>query len=136
MEFERKKYNHSHMDIAPLVDVVFLLLLFFMLTSHLMQEPAIKIKLPESKTAEAKDERVKTILITKDGEIYFMDKRVDLNKLQMAIKEGVKDIQIDFLRIKADRDADVGTLISVIDEVRLGGVRNYSIVTEKEKTGG
>jgi len=133
MEFERKKYNHSHMDIAPLVDVVFLLLLFFMLTSHLMQEPAIKIKLPESKTAEAKDERVKTILITKDGEIYFMDKRVDLNKLQMAIKEGVKDIQIDFLRIKADRDADVGTLISVIDEVRLGGVRNYSIVTEKEK---
>jgi len=122
------------MDIAPLVDVVFLLLLFFMLTSHLMQEPAIKIKLPESKTAEAKDERVKTILITKDGEIYFMDKRVDLNKLQMAIKEGVKDIQIDFLRIKADRDADVGTLISVIDEVRLGGVRNYSIVTEK--TGG
>jgi len=134
MEFERKKYNHSHMDIAPLVDVVFLLLLFFMLTSHLMQEPAIKIKLPESKTAEAKDERVKTILITKDGEIYFMDKRVDLNKLQMAIKEGVKDIQIDFLRIKADRDADVGTLISVIDEVRLGGVRNYSIVTEK--TGG
>jgi len=136
MEFERKKYNHSHMDIAPLVDVVFLLLLFFMLTSHLMQEPAIKIKLPESKTAEAKDERVKTILITKDGEIYFMDKRVDLNKLQMAIKEGVKDIQIDFLRIKADRDADVGTLISVIDEVRLTGVRNYSIVTEKEKTGG
>jgi len=134
MEFERKKYNHSHMDIAPLVDVVFLLLLFFMLTAHLMQEPAIKIKLPESKTAEAKDERVKTILITKDGEIYFMDKRVDLNKLQMAIKEGVKDIQIDFLRIKADRDADVGTLISVIDEVRLGGVRNYSIVTEK--TGG
>ena len=69
------------MDIAPLVDVVFLLLLFFMLTSHLMQEPAIKIKLPESKTAEAKDERVKTILITKNGEIYFMDKRVDLRNL-------------------------------------------------------
>lgn len=70
-------------------------------------------------------------MITKNGEIYFMDKRVDLNKLQMAIKEGVKDIQIDFLRIKADRDADVGTLISVIDEVRLAGVRNYSIVTER-----
>ena len=131
MEFERKKYNHSHMDIAPLVDVVFLLLLFFMLTSHLIQEPTIRIKLPESKTAEAKDERVKTILITKDGEIYFMDKRVDLRNLQTAINADMKDVQTDFLRIKADRDAAVGTLISVIDEVRLTGVRNYSIVTER-----
>lgn len=131
MEFERRRHNHSHMNIAPLVDVVFLLLLFFMLTSHLMQEPAIKIKLPESKTAEAKSDTVRTILITKTGEIYFMDKRVDLNKLQMAIKEALKDTQADFLRVKADRDADVGTLISVIDEVRLAGVRNYSIVTER-----
>jgi biopolymer transport protein ExbD len=119
------------MSIAPLVDVVFLLLLFFMLTSHLMQEPAIKIKLPESKTAEAQRDAIKTIYISKDGGIYFMDKRVDLNNLQMAIKEGVKDIQIDFIRIKADRESDVGILVSVIDEVRLSGIKNFSIATER-----
>ncbi len=131
MEFERRRHNHAHMNIAPLVDVVFLLLLFFMLTSHLMQEPAIKIKLPQSKTAEAQKDVIKTIYISKEGNIYFMDRIVDLNKLQMAIQEGVKDIQTDFLRIKADRDTDVGTLVSVIDKVRLAGVRNYSIVTER-----
>jgi len=131
MEFERKKHNHTHLNIAPLVDVVFLLLLFFMLTSHLMLEPAIKIKLPESKTAEAQRDAIKTIYISKDGGIYFMDKRVDLNNLQMAIKEGVKDIQIDFIRIKADRESDVGMLVSVIDEVRLSGIKNYSIATER-----
>jgi len=131
MEFERRRHNHAHMSIAPLVDVVFLLLLFFMLTSHLMQEPAIKIKLPESKTSEAQRDAIKTIYISKDGGIYFMDKRVDLNNLQMAIKEGVKDIQIDFIRIKADRESDVGILVSVIDEVRLSGIKNYSIATER-----
>jgi len=131
MEFERRRHNHAHMSIAPLVDVVFLLLLFFMLTSHLMQEPAIKIKLPESKTAEAQRDAIKTIYISKDGGIYFMDKRVDLNNLQMAIKEGVKDIQIDFIRIKADRESDVGILVSVIDEVRLSGIKNFSIATER-----
>lgn len=136
MEFERRRHNHSHMNIAPLVDVVFLLLLFFMLTSHFIQKPAIKIKLPESKTAEARDDRIKTITITKGGDIYFMDKRVDLHNLQMAINADMKDVQTDFLRIKADRNADVGTLISVIDEVRLAGVRNYSIVTEKGGDGG
>jgi len=131
MEFERRRHTHAHMNIAPLVDVVFLLLLFFMLTSHLVQEPAVRIRLPESKTAEANTDTVQTIMITKDGEIYLMDKRVDLNRLQMAIKGGLKDLKTDLLRIKADRETDVGTLIDVIDEVRLAGVRNYSIVTER-----
>ncbi|MEW6162509.1 MAG: biopolymer transporter ExbD [Nitrospirota bacterium] len=132
MEFERKKHYHTHLNIAPLVDVVFLLLLFFMLTSHLIQEPAIRIRLPESKTAEAKNETIKTVSITKDGEIYFMDKRVDMKNLQIAIKEGLTDLKRDFLRIKADRDVSVGLLVSVIDEVRLSGVKNFSIVTERK----
>jgi len=119
------------MDIAPLVDVVFLLLLFFMLTSHLIQEPAIKIRLPESKTAEAKNEAIKTVLITKDGGIYFMDRRVELKNLQLAIKEGLTDREREFLRIKADRHVNVGILVSVIDEVRFSGVKNFSIVTER-----
>ena len=131
MEFERRRHNHAHMDIAPLVDVVFLLLLFFMLTSHLIQEPAIKIRLPESKTAEAKNEAIKTVLITKDGGIYFMDRRVELKNLQLAIKEGLTDREREFLRIKADRDVNVGILVSVIDEVRFSGVKNFSIVTER-----
>jgi len=87
MEFERRRHNHTHINIAPLVDVVFLLLLFFMLASHIMQEPAIKIKLPESKTAEAQKDTVKTVYISKDGDVYFMDKMVDLNSLKAAIKD-------------------------------------------------
>jgi biopolymer transport protein ExbD len=132
MEFERRRHNHAHMNIAPLVDVVFLLLLFFMLTSHLIQEPAIRIRLPESKTAETKNEAIKTVLITKNGEIYFMDKRVDLKNLQMAIKENLKNVEKDFLRIKADRDVSVGLLVSVIDEVRRSGIKNFSIVTDRK----
>jgi len=119
------------MNIAPLVDVVFLLLLFFMLTSHLIQEPAIRIKLPESKTSEAQNEKVKTVFITKDAELYFMDKRVDIENLKRAILESTSDVKKDFVRIKADRDADVGLLVKVIDEVRLSGITNFSIVTER-----
>lgn len=131
MEFERRRHNHAHLNIAPLVDVVFLLLLFFMLTSHLMQEPAIKIKLPKSKTANAQKDTIKTVYISKEGSIYFMDKRVDLNSLQTAIKGISQDEHNDFIRIKADRESDVGILVSVIDEVRLAGVKNYSILTER-----
>ncbi|MEC4684492.1 MAG: biopolymer transporter ExbD [Nitrospirota bacterium] len=127
MEFERKRYSHSHMNIAPLVDVVFLLLLFFMLTSSLVREPVVKIKLPESKTAATGQETIKTITITRSGRILFMDREVSLTGLQEVVREGAKDS----LRIKADRDASVGLLMKVIDEVRLAGVRNFSVVAEK-----
>jgi biopolymer transport protein ExbD len=132
MEFERRRHDHSHMNIAPLVDVVFLLLLFFMLTSHLMQEPAIKIKLPESKTAEAQRDEIKTVYIAKDGSLYFMNRPVSLNTLKREIQTTIKDPEHDFVRIKADREADVGVLVSVIDEIRLSGLKNYSIMTVRQ----
>ncbi len=127
MEFERKRYNHSHMNIAPLVDVVFLLLLFFMLTSSLVRESAVKIRLPQSRTAATERETIKTVIITREGRILFMDREVSLSGLQKAVREGAKDS----LRIKADRNASVGLLMKVIDEVRLAGVRNFSVVAEK-----
>ena len=130
MEFERKRY-HVRLDIAPLVDVVLNLLLFFMLTSHLVEEPAIKIKLPDSKTAESGREISQTITITKDGVLYFMDKRVDLKNLRADLQNFLPDREKSFLRIKADREVEIGLLVSVIDEVRLAGVKNFSIVTEK-----
>jgi len=130
MEFERKRY-HVRLDIAPLVDVVLNLLLFFMLTSHLVEEPAIKIKLPDSNTAESIRETSKTITITKRGEIYFMDKRVDLKNLRVAIQESLPEKEKGFLRIKADREVEVGLLVRAIDEVRLAGVKNFSVLTER-----
>ena len=130
MEFERKRY-HVHLDIAPLVDVVLNLLLFFMLTSHLIEEPAIKIRLPDSRTAESMREISRTITITKNGELYFMDKRVDLKNLRVAIQYSLPDREKGFLRIKADKEVDVGLLVSVIDEVRLSDIKNFSIVTER-----
>jgi biopolymer transport protein ExbD len=130
MEFERKRY-HVHLDIAPLVDVVLNLLLFFMLTSHLIQEPAIKIRLPDSRTAESMSEISRTITITKNGELYFMDKRIDLKNLRVAIQDSLPEREKGFLRIKADKEVDVGLLVSVIDEVRLSDIKNFSIVTER-----
>ncbi len=130
MEFERKRY-HIHLDIAPLVDVVLNLLLFFMLTSHLVGEPAIRVRLPDSTTAEPTEEISRVITITKNGDLYFMDKRVDLKNLRAAIQKSLPEGEKGFLRIKADKEVDVGLLVRVIDEVRLARVKTFSIVTER-----
>jgi biopolymer transport protein ExbD len=103
-----------------------------MLTSNLVQEPTIKVRLPKSKTAESTRNDIKTIYITKDGSIFFMDKKIELKDISRVVKGVLNDQEIEFIRIKADKEADVGVLVSVIDEVRLTGVKNYSIVTEKK----
>ena len=130
MEFERRKPCAKVMNLAPLVDVVFLLLLFFMLTSQFIKESAIKITLPESKAAEtAADNEPKTVTITEKGLIYFMDKAVKLEDLQKAI---IESHEKDFIRIKADSDVSLGLMVKVIDEVKLAGIKQFSIVTQQK----
>ena len=128
MEFERKRSDNFQLNIAPLVDVVFLLLLFFMLTSHIIEEPVVKIKLPGSKTAANEAKAVKTIAITNDGKIYFMEKKVDLTELQTKLEEATDDKET--IKIKADKDASVDVLMKVVDTIRLSGISNFAIVTE------
>lgn len=132
MEFERKRY-HAHLDMAPLIDVVLNLLLFFMLTSHLVREPAIQITLPSSRTAQSVQQNVKMISVTKEGEIFLQDKQVQLKNLRAELLGSLPDPQKDFVRIKADREVPVGLLVKVIDEVRLGGIVHFSILTTKEE---
>ncbi len=60
-----------------------------------------------------------------------MDKRVDLKNLRVAIQDSLPEREKGFLRIKADKEVDVGLLVSVIDEVSLSDIKNLSIVTER-----
>lgn len=132
MEFERERRRLSVIQIAPLVDVAFLLLLFFLLTYHLDQEGRLRIALPHSRTAEAQQvEDPPTVVVTRDGDIYCSDRKTDLASLRDVVSALRKDRSADALRIRADREVPVGLLVRVIDEVRLGGARSLSIVTER-----
>jgi biopolymer transport protein ExbD len=102
-----------------------------MLTSHLIEEPAIRVRLPDSTTAESMREISRTINITKNGQLYYMDKRIDLKNLRATIQGSLPEGEKGFLRIKADNEVDVGLLVSVIDDVRLARVKTFSIVTER-----
>ncbi len=128
MEIERKRNGNSFISIAPLIDIVFLLLLFFLLTSHLIQESSIEISLPESTTARAREDIRADIQITGEGAVYLAGIRTEVEGLGEAIS---RQMQTDAISIRADRTVDVGLLVEVIDQVRLSGIRDYSIITER-----
>ena len=136
MEFERRRRRHTHMDIAPLVDVVFQLLLFFMLTSHFLGEPAVKVRLPASQTAQVVEEGELVITVTREGEVYLGAERIELEALGVALKEAKESGAASSVRIRSDKEASVGLLIGVIDQVRGAGIKDFAISTEASSGGG
>ena len=131
MRFERRKRVPLHTNIAPLVDVVFILLLFFMVTSHISLEPSIDIKLPQSKTSQPRESNEIVFSISRKGEVFIDEKKIEIEEIRSAVQERLHGQDTKPIKIKADKDVSVGTLIRVVDEVRLSGVPGFSIVTER-----
>ena len=132
MEFERKNRRDSYIDIAPLVDVVFLLLLFFMLSFHIALEPAIKISLPQSKTADTQAAEDIVISLSREGGIYVGDQSTTLEQVGSIIRNRLQGKTEPSVKLKADREVPVELLVHVMDEVRLSGCSTFSIVTQEK----
>ena len=133
MEFKRQEKNDSFsIDIAPLVDVVFLLLIFFMLSTTFEVNPGIKVNLPESSAKEIQKEKKEIkIVITKTGTIYYNGKIVNLNELKRRFKS-IKDKKT-LIIIEADKFSFYGNVVSVMDIAKQNGLNNFAIATKQKK---
>jgi len=133
MEFERRKKVSTQLNIAPLIDVVFLLLIFFMLSSHFVTQPGIKITLPTAVTAKLHPEEDIIIFITKDNVLYLNNEKVIvdnlLDKLSLKLREAKKKSVI----IKADEKIDLGLAVKVMDIAKQAEAEGLVISTKVEE---
>ena len=130
---ERKKDTGFSIDIAPLVDVVFLLLIFFMLSTTFEIKPGIKVDLPEGTTKEIKTEpNDLKIFITKKEEIFFNGKRVNLEKLKKELAK-IKN-KNKLIIIEADKFSYHGVVVSVMDVAKSQGFNNFAIATRVKRS--
>lgn len=114
-------------DIAPLIDVVFLLLIFFMLSSSFIFQPGIKVNLPRAITSEMLSEENAVISITAENLIYYRQKLVTIKELSSLLK-GIASARLPVL-IKSDRKASLGRIVVVWDICRQEGVQQVNIAT-------
>lgn len=114
-------------DIAPLIDVVFLLLIFFMLTSSFIFQPGIKVNLPRAITSEMLSEDNAVISITAENLIYYKQKLVTIRELSSILK-GIASARLPVL-IKSDKKASLGRIVAVWDICRQEGVQQVNIAT-------
>jgi|TARA_B100000315_G_C14543975_1_gene572314 biopolymer transport protein ExbD len=112
-------------DIVPLIDCVFLLLVFFMLTSSFVVIPGINVKLPKAVTSEELDSRSLTIVVSSEDIMYVDSKPLTIKE----VEEVLQNKGFDSIFIKADRDASLGTVVSVWDISKKVGIEKIGIAT-------
>jgi biopolymer transport protein ExbD len=130
MRFKRHvEFKKGQLDIAPLIDVVFLLLIFFMLTSSYIFQPGIKINLPKAVTSEAIHEQNLIITINDQDLIYLNNRPLNLEQLKSHLKNAATEDRP--LLIKADRKTSLGKVVQIWDMCREAGLTQINIATSE-----
>jgi biopolymer transport protein ExbD len=132
MAFLRKKREEPRVELTPMVDVVFNLLIFFMISTTFVETAGIEIKLPEASAqrVEKTPEEVKVYLSVK-GEIFFEDEEVSLAEFRRRLQAFPQAEETTFLLL-ADREATHGRVVQLMDLARESGFSRLAIATEEQ----
>ena len=122
MQFRLKRISKPIINIAPLVDVLFLLLIFFMVTSTFVEQPNIQLELPSTKYAETSEIKELQLVITRYGKIYLQDQIVNINELESVLRDLTVQMNEKTLVLKADKDVPYGTVIKFMDAAKGAGM--------------
>ena len=128
-ENRRRSKRRGGLLLTPLIDVIFLLALFFVLNTSFRQERYIDVDLPESETSE--DIQAEGIIITlrSDGTVAIGDKEVPWESITAEIKSLVEVSGVEEVVIRGDENLEYGRAVAALDRVRLAGLEAVSLQT-------
>ena len=115
------------LNIAPLIDMVFILLIFFLVTTSFVKETGVDINRPTARTAVSKEKASILVGVTKDGRIYMAKREIDIRAVRANIERALAESPESQVIVVADRESQTGTVIKVMDECRLAGAVNVSL---------
>lgn len=127
---------HSNVDMTPMIDIVFQLILFFLVSTTFAIVPGIKLNLPQSHTAEGTSLQGITITADKSGVLFFNDKEVSMTALgDELISYDTGDTKKDEFPVSLEADSEVtnGTIVKIFDVIRESGYCVINLRTTSEK---
>jgi biopolymer transport protein ExbD len=123
-------------DLAPMLDFTINLLIFFIITTSFIKEAGITVFKPEATTAEHQDSGNLLVAIRENGEIWMDRQPVEIRELRALIERLHIERPDDTVVIIADKGSRAGVVAKVMDEVRLGGIKDIAIAADPGTTGG
>ncbi len=134
MQFTSHRPRRASLDMTPLIDVVLMLVIFFMLTTTFVLTPGMKVDLPQGRSVQRVREGDAIVLITKEGSLYYQNEQIDLPGLQGTLRQTHQQQPGMRLIIKADKQARHGRVVEVMDLAKGVGIERLAIATAPDKT--
>ena len=122
--------EESEVNLTPMLDVVFIMLIFFIVTASFVKEAGIEVNRPNAVTAERKEKGNILVAISADNQIWVNRRQVDPRALRANIERMHAENPHGAVVIQADEESKHGLLVQVMDAARLAGVKNVSIAAE------
>ncbi|MDH5425719.1 MAG: biopolymer transporter ExbD [Gammaproteobacteria bacterium] len=127
----RRKYEQQEddivLDMTPMLDIVFIMLIFFIVSTSFVKESGVDVSSPAAATAEKKELGNIMIALTANGEVWIDKRNIDVRSVRANVERLHAENPEGTVVIQADKDSKNGLLISVIDQARLAGVSNVSV---------
>ncbi|MBI5892143.1 MAG: biopolymer transporter ExbD [Deltaproteobacteria bacterium] len=134
MHFKRPEKHDIGLDMTPIIDTVFNLLIFFALSFNFGITPGIQVKLPSAKADVLKHEKKEVIVVvTKDGSIFLEQKRIDLDEILKEFKIIFRSNPDIALIIQGDEESLYGKVVRIMDFAKRAGITKIAVATRPEE---
>ena len=128
----QKNRIQIQMPLTSLIDIVFLLLIYFLLTTNFMVEEGIKIKLPQARASAPQTEEVITIYVDKQGRVFLGTREFSYAGLFDGLRELIRDRKDKLVVVRADRTVILNKAVKAMDIAKAAGAERLCLATEKD----
>ena len=121
------KRQTAELNMAPLIDMVFILLIFFLVTTSFVKEAGVDVNRPTAATAISKEKANILIGITKENKVFMEKREIDIRAVRANVARALAENPEGNVVIVADKESNTGVVISALDGCKLAGAKNVSI---------
>jgi len=130
MARKTRQEEDTEINITPMLDIVFIMLIFFIVTTSFVKETGIDPRRPEAETARLAERANILIAVAENGQIWMNKRAVEMGQVRNMVEAALAENPESSAVIIADTESETGAVIDLMDQVRLGGVYNISLAAE------
>jgi biopolymer transport protein ExbD len=132
IEFDEHRSGKKGIDLTPMIDVVFLLLIFFLLTS-IFGRVSLPVNLPQSGSTMTPDQRAVRVLVDREGNVQYSGKTVSTGELRNVLEQLPKDDRDLGIQLLSDRGVPFGRVVEVMDAVKKAGIERITVLADRKR---
>jgi biopolymer transport protein ExbD len=127
MQFRRKTKAEVAINLAPLIDVIFLLVIFFAVSTTFLETAGLQLELPESSSTAKREIEDITVFLSADGELSLGDETVDEEQLKEKLRAAMDETDRKVVVLRADTHTEHGAVVEIMDLIRDSGAEALTV---------